>query len=132
MEKLCHIVPSVSSLLARQMLREIPATSTLLSPISWSCKRYIYYVSSSLNQRIEVRPVSDMFTNPVDRLQPMVQIPIIPESEAAFKPTKQEMEETSRLFEPQNHRGVHSKFLGSWPNPHIMPKWDVPEVMILI
>ncbi|BFZ14837.1 hypothetical protein BsWGS_17879 [Bradybaena similaris] len=131
MEKLCHIIPSVPSLLARQMLREIPANSTLLSAISWSCKRYIYYVSSSLNQRTEVRPASDMFTNPVDRLQPMVQVPIIPESEAAFRPTKQEMEETSRLFEPQNLKGVQSQFLGSWPNPHIMPKWDVPEIAFI-
>ncbi|BFZ14839.1 hypothetical protein BsWGS_17877 [Bradybaena similaris] len=72
-----------------------------------------------------------MFTNPVDRLQPMVQVPIIPESEAAFRPTKQEMEETSRLFEPQNLKGVQSQFLGSWPNPHIMPKWDVPEIAFI-
>ncbi|CAG5119948.1 unnamed protein product [Candidula unifasciata] len=128
MEKLCHIIPSVPSLIARQILRDTLAAST---PVSWSCKRYIHFTSSSLNQKNEPKPASDMFTNPVDSLQPMVQVPIIPESEAAFKPTRQEIEEASRLFEPQNHKGEKFQFLGSWPNPHIMPKWNVPEIAFI-
>ncbi|XP_059168050.1 GTP-binding protein 8-like isoform X2 [Physella acuta] len=106
------------------LLRKWPCHGLLA--LSWSCKRTLYVTKVRLNQ-----PVSDLFTNPVDRLQPMVQIPIIPNSDMAFRPSRDEMEAASLMFERRNMKGETFQFLGSWPNPHIMPKWDVPEVAFI-
>lgn len=107
------------------LLRKLPCHGLLALPnlSSWSCKRTLYVTKVRL-----IQPVSDLFTNPIDRLQPMLQIPIIPDSDLAFKPTRDEMEAASLMFEPKNMKGETFKFLGSWPNPHIMPKWTIPEV----
>lgn len=78
------------------------------------------------------RPVSDLYTNPIDRLQPLSQIPLITESEQVFCPSRPEIEEASQMFEHMNIKGQRFEFLGSWPNPHIMPKWNEPEESIIL
>ncbi|GFO09183.1 GTP-binding protein 8 [Plakobranchus ocellatus] len=78
----------------------------------------------------EFKPVDNLYTNPVDRLQPMVQVPIIPEKDSCFRPTRDEMEKAAMMFEEQGKKHKF-QFLGSYPNPHIMPKWDVPEVAFI-
>ncbi|KAH9494580.1 GTP-binding protein [Bulinus truncatus] len=94
--------------------------------MSYSCKRHLHKTAV-----LNTKPVSDLFTNPVDRLQPFLQIPIIPESDYAFRPSRNEMEEASLMFQPQNMKGERFKFLGSYPNPHIMPQWNIPEVAFI-
>uniref|UniRef100_A0A0B6YDN3 GTP-binding protein 8 n=1 Tax=Arion vulgaris TaxID=1028688 RepID=A0A0B6YDN3_9EUPU len=119
MERCFYQMSPFVSAMTRRMLKQALMSSKTVSSMSWSCRRHIH------------KPVSDLFTNPVDRLQPLLQVPIIPESESVFRPTRQEMEESSRLFDPQNLKGETFQFLGSWPNPHIMPKWNVPEIAFI-
>ncbi|KAK6976569.1 GTP-binding protein 8-like isoform X2 [Biomphalaria glabrata] len=99
--------------------------------MTFTCLRYLHKSASASSLENPVKPVSDLFTNPVDRLQPLLQIPIIPNTDRAFRPSRKEIEEASLLFEPKNLVGECFKFLGAYPNPHIMPRWDVPEVAFI-
>ena len=103
------------------------STSSLPSSSSWSYRRYIHSTLCMNKRKHEHQPVEDLFTNPIDRLQPMVQVPIIPENDICFKPRREEMEKAAMMFEVQRKKHKF-KFIGSYPNPHIMPKLDVPEV----
>lgn len=132
MERFSQKMASVVSMTARQILKQTGKNSVPLSPMSWSNRRHMHLTLSCLKRVEEVNSAPDLFTNPVERLQPLLQVPIIPESDNAFRPTRQEMEMAAKYFEYQGFKGESFKFLGSWPNPHIMPKWDVPEVIIIM
>ncbi|XP_012945073.1 GTP-binding protein 8 [Aplysia californica] len=101
------------------------------SQSTWSQRKYLHAAKSKLAKATDFQPVPQSYTNPVDRLQPHVQVPIIPDSEYGFQPSREEIQDGASLFEPKNTEGEMFKFLGSWPNPHIMPKSDVPEVAFI-
>ena len=99
----------------------------LVSFSPWSCHRFIH-TTFGRRRLTKFKPVDDLYTNPVHRLQPMVQVPIIADNDTCFKPSREEMERAAMMFEVQGKK-QKLEFMGSYPNPYIMPKQDVPEVI---
>ncbi|RUS86810.1 hypothetical protein EGW08_005406 [Elysia chlorotica] len=97
---------------------------------SWSCRRFLHITLSARRQVTTFKPVDDLYTNPIDRLQPMVQVPIIAKNDNCFNPSRKEMERAAMMFELQRKKQKF-QFMGSYPNPHIMPNQDVPEVAFI-
>jgi len=103
------------------------------SVLSW-CKIKNLHTSTYFKSANKSKPLPkfSLYSNPVDRLQPLIQIPIIPENDTGFRPSEEEIMKGADLFTEKNYKGQDFEFVGSYPNPHIMPKNDsVPEVCFI-
>jgi len=101
-----------------------------ISSRSWCQQKIFHGQTSSLTNYAPTD--TDLYTNPVDRLQPFLKVPVIPTSEHGFQPSLDEIHRGADVFETKNYKEDNYRFLGSFPNPHIMPKNDnVPEIAFI-
>ncbi|XP_035681833.1 GTP-binding protein 8-like isoform X1 [Branchiostoma floridae] len=68
--------------------------------------------------------------NPIDDLQPLVQVPLLPQIERVVDPTGEEVQRAAQLFRPAGQR--HKiEFVLSAPSPDHAPENSRPEIAIM-
>ncbi|XP_078600759.1 GTP-binding protein 8-like isoform X1 [Branchiostoma floridae x Branchiostoma japonicum] len=68
--------------------------------------------------------------NPIDDLQPLVQVPLLPQIERVVDPTGEEVQRAAQLFRPAGQR--HKiEFVLSAPSPDHAPENNRPEIAIM-
>jgi len=114
------------------LLKNLKHVDTIRTSLSWSHIKKLHlckYLESN-TPSISSKKFS-LYSNPADRLQPFTQVPIIPEDQKGFRPTEEEVANGTDMFVNQSLNGQLFEFIGAYPNPHVMPKRNTPEVCFI-
>ncbi|XP_041359653.1 GTP-binding protein 8-like [Gigantopelta aegis] len=84
-----------------------------------------FHTSSSYYKR------QTLYQNPLMKLQPYLEIPILPKNNQVFSPSASEMENASELFKSRPRDKHEIKFIKSVVNLENLPEHDLPEVAFL-
>ncbi|CAH1268194.1 GTPBP8 [Branchiostoma lanceolatum] len=142
-EKQLHIGKSHRSVLYRKCSSKRCQTGHKLHPTSYFPRLQTFETSSSFlscsrrfsnTAAVLAKPPTakknSFSLNPIDDLQPLIQVPILPQIERVVDPTEEEVQRATQLFKPAARR--HKiEFVLSAPNPDYAPENNTPEIAIM-
>ena len=68
---------------------------------------------------------SSGYSNPINELQPLLQVPISSLAGELFQPSKEEIAEGHKMFQ---HTGGHNALVYTKADPELLPDLNLPEV----
>ncbi|XP_078684058.1 GTP-binding protein 8-like isoform X2 [Branchiostoma floridae x Branchiostoma belcheri] len=95
-----------------------------------SCLRLFSDTTSVLARRPTTAKKRGFSLNPIDDLQPLIQIPLLPQIERVVDPTEEEVQRAAQLFRPAGPK--HKiEFVLSAPSPDHAPEHNRPEIAVM-